>query len=176
MGCSGCGGSYAGGAFPRQGAQGIPGPPGPEGPEGPVGPEGPSVTSTSGFAANTSNANINTDILGTDLSLPDSQSLPLTITVDGTNTFFTVQEDGRYRLSYHINPEAASIINSRIVVNGVELPQTVISPTVASTKFSAEAIVSLLAGDVISLQLFGVATLIILDSGVGASLTNMRVE
>lgn len=169
-GCGSCGGSYPGGVFARQGAQGIPGPP------GPAGPAGPSVTATSGFAANTSNANINAIIGGTDIPLPDAQSLPATITVDGTNTFFTVQETGRYLLSYHINTTAAALISSRLMVNAVQLSQTVISPVVAVTNFSAEAIVSLSAGDVISLQLFGLISLIVLASGVGASLTIIRVE
>lgn len=168
--CGGCGGSYPGGVFARQGAQGIPGPP------GPAGPPGPTVTATSGFAANTSGALINVIVGGTNIPLPNGQSLPTTITVDGTNTIFTVQETGRYYISYQINKTVGLVLSSRLLINGVPLPQSVVSPAVSVNKYSAEVITSLNAGNTISLQLFGVLAAVTLASGVGASLTIIRVE
>ncbi|MFC0524822.1 collagen-like triple helix repeat-containing protein [Pontibacillus salicampi] len=167
MSCGSCGGSYPGGVLARQGAQGIPGPPG---------PAGPIATATSGFAANTQNDTITVVLGGTDIPLPDGQNFSTDITPNLTNTEFMVTEAGRYYISFHVNPSASVLASAQLAINGTPISQSIVTPTVGVNKLSGEVIVSLNANESISLQLAGIAALVLLSSGVGASLTIIRVE
>lgn len=130
-----------------------------------------------GFAANTTGSIIAVVLGGTSVPLPSAQSLGSNVTVNGANTIFTVNQTGRYRLAYSINLTAALLVSARLMINGAPVSAATVSPTLALSRLSAEAIVTLTAGSTIQLELFGLlgaATL--LGGGQGAALTIQRVE
>jgi len=133
--------------------------------------------SSTGFAANTSGTVIAVVLGGTPVPLPNAQSLGSNVTVNGANNTFTVTQAGRYRLAYGINLTAGLLVDAQLVINGVANPATTVSPTLAVSRLSAEAIVTLTAGSTIQLQLTGLVGLAtLLGSGQGAALTIQRVE
>lgn len=130
-----------------------------------------------GFAANTTGAVIAVILGGTLVPLPSAQSLGVNVTANGANNTFTVSQAGRYRIAYRANVTAALLMNSTILINGVENTVFTINPVAAISNYAAEAIVTLTAGSTVSLQfygLLGVATL--LPGSQGAGLTIQRVE
>ena len=131
-----------------------PEPRGATGPTGPPGEPGPKPTSTAGFAANTIGSIISTLLGPGPVPLPNAQVLSPDITVNGTNTVFTVATAGRYRISYQINTTLALLVGSRLVVNGSVYPPSEIS-SVVSLFSKNEVIVDLAANSTIMLQLFG---------------------
>ncbi len=136
-----------------------------------------SFGTSTGFAANTSGSVIAVVLGGTPVPLPDAQSLGSNVTVNGANNTFTVAQAGRYRLAYGINLTGGLLVDAQLLINGVPNLASTVSPTLAVSRLSAEAIVTLTAGSTIQLQLsglLGVATL--LGSGQGAALTIQRVE
>lgn len=149
------------------------------GPTGPTGADGPNLTSTSGFAANTNGILITVLVVGTNIALPSSQVLSPNIVANGSNTVFTVNTFGRYRISYQINTTAALLLGSRLMINGSANAASVINPVISLSKFAAAIEIDLAVGSTVSLQMFapllaGAATL--LGSGVGASLMIIRLS
>jgi hypothetical protein len=127
------------------------------------------------FAANTGGSVISVVLGGTLIPLPDSQNLD-GFTVDGTSTVFTAPESGRYYITYDINITAGVLLSSEVLINGVANPALTRSPVLAVTNYSASAIVDIVAGDTISLQLSGLLGIVTLQSGAGASLTLIRLS
>lgn len=170
------------------GAQGDPGDAGPTGPTGatgatgatgPIGPTGPTganVTATTSFAANTTGALVAVAIAGTPVPLPNSQVIPAGITVDGTNTIFTVANAGTYRISYIVNVTAALLMTTRVMINGGANVASTIIPVLSLSSYSNEILVNLAAGSTVSLQFAGVALNATLVSGAGASLMIERLS
>lgn len=114
---------------------------------------------------------------GTNVSLPNNQLLSPDITVDGTNTVFTVATAGRYRLAYNVNLTAAVALGARLLINGTAAIGSTIAPNIALASFENENIIDLAAGSTVTLQLYGLlgaATL--LGSGVGSSLSIIRLS
>nr|MDX5840710.1 hypothetical protein [Bacillus cereus group sp. BfR-BA-01700] len=164
------------------GSQGIQGPTGPTGAgvtgaTGATGVTGVSTTATYSFANNTSGTAISVLLGGTNVPLPNNQNIGPGITVNGTNTVFTVANAGNYYIAYTINITAALLVSSRITVNGVQLAGTVNSPAVATGSFNATIIANLPAGAAISLQLFGLLAIATLSTTTpGATLTIIRLS
>lgn len=132
---------------------------------------------STGFAANTSGSVIAVILGGSNIPLPDAQNLGPNVTVNGTNEVFTVTQAGRYRIAYRANLTAGLLLNSRVTVNGAGVPALTINPGVSLSQFAAEAVVTLAAGDQLSLQFFGLLGAATLLSGSqGAGLTIQRVE
>ncbi|WP_312611631.1 BclA C-terminal domain-containing protein [Oscillibacter sp.] len=178
------------------GPEGLPGPVGALGPTGPTGPAGnagatgitgpagppaptlpPSVTA--GFAANTAGGLITVLVAGTNISFPSVQLLSSDITLTSSNTLFTVNTSGIYRISYHINTTAAVLLGTRLVINSGNIPQATIPPAIALSQFYNEIEVSLVAGATIQLQMYapllvGAATL--LGNSLGASMMIIRLS
>lgn len=179
----------AGATGPAGGPAGPTGPTGPAGPSGtagingatgPTGPTGANFTTTTSFASNTS-ATLPIAVLlgGTDIPLPNDQVLPAGITVNGTNTIFTVSAAGRYRISYSINLTAGVLVGSRILVNSSPAAASSISAILSLSSFKAEFITDLTAGSTVELQLFGAAvsaTLLTGSGSQGAALMIMRLS
>ena len=170
-------------ASPMQGATGPTGPTGPTGatgvtgPTGPTGPTGVNVTATSAFAANTSGSVLTVILAGTLVPLPDSQLLSPDITVNGASTVFTVNTSGRYQLSYDINTTVALASGTRLLINGVANTASTVAPLVSLSHFSNEILLDLTAGDTVSLQMFGIASVAtLLPGSAGASLTMVRLS
>lgn len=136
-----------------------------------------SFGSSTGFASNTTGSVIAVVLGGTNVPLPSDQSLGSNITVDGTNTTFTVAQTGRYRISYGINTTAALLVSSRLMINGAPSVVGTIAPAVSASRLAAEVIINLTAGDAINLQLFGLLGVVVLTpASQGAALTIQRVE
>lgn len=148
---------------------GSPGPQGPQGPQGPAGQNGAAgadgadgaqgPAGTADLASyisvvNTSNPVIAVVLGGTNVPLPTLGGQK-SITVDGTNTMLTVANTGTYRLSYCISTTSALLASTRLTVNGSQLNGSELVPANAVSSYCRETIAALSAGDVISLQLFG---------------------
>jgi hypothetical protein len=125
------------------------------------------------FAANTGGGPIDVVLGGTQIPLPNLQNLD-DFVPNGTNTEFEVPETGKYYISYEINLTLGVLVGSRVTVNGSSIPASEISPILA-TEYRASFITDLVAGDTISLELFGLLGAAILRSGVGNSLTVIRL-
>ena len=167
-------------ASPMQGATGptgAAGVAGATGATGATGPTGPNVTATSAFAANTSGTVITVILAGTLVPLPNSQLLSPDITVNGANTVFTVNTAGRYQLSYDINTTVALASGTRLLINGVANTASTVAPLVSLSHFANEILLDLNAGDTVSLQMFGIASVAtLLPGSAGASLTLIRLS
>ncbi|MBO9562276.1 MAG: hypothetical protein J7621_05850 [Niastella sp.] len=141
------------------------------------------TTVTDGFgpstaaASNTSGAIIAVVLGGTDIPLPDAHNLGTNITINGSNTVFTVGTAGRYRITYGLNTTAAVLASSRVLVNGAPVTALTVAPVAAVTRMSADAIVTLAAGSTVNLQLFGLlGAVTLLNGSQGAGIVIQRVE
>ncbi|MFT8351422.1 BclA C-terminal domain-containing protein [Clostridium saccharoperbutylacetonicum] len=147
------------------------------GPTGPTGPTGSNVTATNGFAENNTGASIAVIVAGTSVPLPNAQILSSDITVDASNTIFTVNTSGRYRISYYVNTTATLLLSTRLIINGSPNTASTITPLISLSNFSNEIIINLTAGTTITLQLFGLlGTATLLNNSSGASLMIIRLS
>lgn len=138
----------------------------------------PPPTATSAFAANTAGGLISVLVTGTNISFPSVQLLSPDITLTNGNTLFTVNTAGLYRISYHINATAALLLGTRLVVNGANIPQSIVPPAIALSQFYNEIEISLPIGATVQLQMYapllvGAATL--LGNSLGASMMIIRL-
>ncbi len=203
IGPTGPQGSDTGPAGPL-GPMGVQGPTGPTGLPGPVGPPGttgvlgatgdagltgatgptgiaapyPPPTITSAFAANTAGGIISVLVAGTPLSFPSVQLLSPGITIDSSNSTFTVNTPGFYRISYHVNTTAAVLLGTRLVISSSNIPQGTIPPALSLSSFNNEIESFLPLGATVQLQMYaplllGAATL--LGGSLGASLMLIRL-
>lgn len=167
-----------------QGPTGDDGPTGPEGPTGPTGPTGPAgavgpagtnTTATSAFAYATGTA-LTASLTGTAVPLESGQILPTGITVDGTDTTFTVATAGRYRIAYAVNTTAALLFSTRLFINGAANVASTVAPLLSLSNYSNEIIVDLVAGSTIQLQTVGAGINLTLATGAGATLMIMQLS
>lgn len=147
---------------------------------GPTGPTGANFTTTTSFAANTTTGTpLAVVTAGISIPLPDNQVLPAGITVNGTNTVFTVATAGRYRISYSVNLTAGVLLGTRILVNSNPVAASSINAVLSLSNYKAEFITDLTAGSTVELQLFGAtvsATLLTGSGSQGAALMIMRLS
>ena len=167
-----------------QGPAGETGPEGPEGPEGPAGPQGSpgatgpagtNTTATSAFAYASASV-LTASPGGTPVPLPSGQILPTGITVDGTDTTFTVSVAGRYRIAYAVNVTAALALSTQIAINGVPNVASTVDPLLSLSSYSNEIIVDLTTGSTVQLQLVGLSISLTLVNGAGATLMITRLS
>ena len=166
------------GALDASPMRGPTGPTGPTGPAGPTGPTGPNVTATNAYAASTKGAAFTVLMSGTNVALPDAQTLSPDITVNGANDTFTVAESGRYRVSYNINSVTPLTLGARLMVDGTEIEASNVMPQTAPlSRLSNDFLVDLAAGAKVSLQVYGYAGLVtLLPNSIGASLSMVRLS
>ncbi|MGL4819993.1 MAG: BclA C-terminal domain-containing protein, partial [Bacilli bacterium] len=127
------------------------------------------------YAGNDSGAVIAVVVAGTDIPLPSNQTLS-NVTVDGTDTTFTISNAGTYLLSYAINTTTALSVSARLVINGSANGASTLTPSIATSSLNGTIITTLTTNDTVKLQLFGLlgsATLI--SSGQGASISIVRI-
>lgn len=172
------GATGATGADGATGPDGQPGNTGATGATGAAGAPGPDITATAGYAANTQGPLLTIFVSGTSVPLPNNQVLSTGITVNPGNTVFTVNNFGRYRISYHINTTLSLLLGSRLIINGSPDTASTITPVVSLSNYRNEIEIDLDAGDTISLEMFapllvGAATL--LNNACGASLMIIRL-
>ncbi|MDA1636885.1 collagen-like triple helix repeat-containing protein [Bacillus cereus] len=130
------------------------------------------------FAANTVGSTIVVLLGGTNIPLPSDQSLD-GFTANGANDTFTVPVTGRYYITYHINTTTALLVSSQLLLNGTTpIPGSILTPIVSTASYNNDVIVSLTAGNTITLQLFGLAATVVLLGGgsTGAALTIIRLS
>lgn len=156
------------------GADGNDGATGPAGPEGPPGQDGAGGVTGHGYAANTAGGLLAVVLGGTPVPMGNVQLLD-GVMADGTSTIFTVAEAGVYKVEYDVNLTAGVLAGSQLVRNGAPVPGFQIPPILTKSRFSASGLVSLAAGNTLSVQLYGVIAAATLESGVGAALTIVRV-
>jgi hypothetical protein len=110
------------------------------------------------------------------VALPSNQILN-GFAVDLTSKFFTVSNAGTYYVNYSVNTTTAVLMSTTIIINSIATSQLTLSPTLAGSDFNTSAIVTLFAGDTLSLQLTAgeLAITTALASGVGASLNVIRL-
>ena len=141
-------------------------------------PTGPNVTATNAYAASTKGAAFTVLMSGTNVALPDAQTLSPDITVNGANDTFTVAEAGRYRVSYNINSVTPLTLGARLMVDGTEIEASNVMPQTAPlSRLSNDFLVDLPAGAKVSLQVYGYAGLVtLLPNSIGASLSMVRLS
>lgn len=168
----------AGPAGPKgdTGEAGPPGAKGDKGDTGDAGPAGTGTTATSASAANTSGTVIAVLLGGTDVPLPNGQNIGAGITVNGSNTIWTVANAGRYRITYRLRATASLLASSRIALNGSTVASLDYVPSTSTSSWDGDAIVSLAAGSTLSLQFYGLLGAVTLQGGAGASLVIERVS
>lgn len=145
---------------------------------GATGATGTSLTANSMYASNTAGATILVLLGGANISLPNNQNLG-GFTVNGANNTFTVPATGRYYLTYQLNTTLGLLVSSRLMKNtSTSLPGSIISPAVGTSSYNNDLIVTLNAGDTITLQFFGLIATAILTGGgsTGAALTIIRLS
>lgn len=158
------------------GADGPAGAVGPTGSVGPTGATGANVTQTTAFAANTGGG-LTVALGGTPVPLPDNPVLPTGITIDGTNTVFTVAPAGRYRISYVINTTVALLTGAGVFINSTLIPISNIPVSLLSlSNFSNEFIFDLTANSTVSLYMFGANVSLTFIDGAGATLMIQRLS
>ncbi|HDR4909486.1 TPA: hypothetical protein QCR48_006158 [Bacillus cereus] len=141
---------------------------------GPTGSTGAIVTTNSMFANNTLGGPISVILGGTNIPLSNNQSLG-NFTVNASNDIFTIPVTGRYYLTYQVNTTTALLAGTRLLLNAsTPLPGSIFSPAISTSNYNN----NLIAGNTISLQLFGVLSIVNLVGGgsTGASLTIIRID
>lgn len=118
---------------------------------------------------------INETVDGINISLPDFQVMS-GVLVNDENNIFTIQKEGIYYISFHLNGEGSVLGFSRLILNGNTILQSVINQGASQPSQSAEIIMAFHPGDQISLQLYGIDTRVTLGIGVGASLSIYKLD
>ncbi len=160
------------------GSTGPTGNTGSTGSTGPTGSTGSIVTTNSMFANNTSGGSVSVVLGGTNIPLANNQSLG-NFTVNASNDVFTIPVTGRYHLTYQVNTTTALLAGTRLLLNAsTPIPGSIFSPTLSTSNYSNNLITNLNAGNTISLQLFGILSVVNLVGGgsTGASLTIIRID
>lgn len=160
------------------GATGVTGPTGATGvtgPPGPTGPTGASEISTAMSALNISSSTFSVTTDGTNISLP-VQPYMNGFTANAANTEFTVAQTGTYLISYNIKTTSGLPMSSRVTLNGSPLLNSISTSSTPSNEYSVTFMQPLTAGDVLSLQFYGVNGLATLQAGTGASLNIIKIS
>ena len=88
---------------------------------------------------------------------------------------FTVNQTGTYFISYVIKMTSGLPMSSRITRNDTPILNSISTSSTSSNEYSVSFMQSLTAGDVLSLQIYGVNGTVTLQSGTGASLNIVRI-
>ena len=94
---------------------------------------------------------------------------------NASNTQFTVNQTGTYFISYVIKMTSGLPMSSRVTRNGTPILNSISTSSTSSNEYSVSFMQSLTAGDVLSLQIYGVNGTVTLQSGTGASLNIVRI-
>lgn len=165
----------ADGATGPTGSTGATGADGATGPTGPTGPTGTSEISSAMSALNITASTISVTTDGTNIPLP-VQPYVNGFTVNATNTEFTATQAGTYLISYDIKMTSGLPMSSRVTLNGAPLPNSINTSSTSTNEYSVTFMQTLAAGDVLSLQLYGVNAPVTLQTGTGASLNIIKIS
>ena len=131
------------------------------------------ATASYGFA-NATATTVAVVLGGTNVPLASNQRFN-NVTVDGSNTNFTINNAGIYRIDYNINTNSTTTASAGLLINGTPEPSSSVTPSTAVTKLQAFTILTLAAGDVINLQLYGLIGSVTLQSGQGAGISIQKI-
>ncbi|WP_427847089.1 BclA C-terminal domain-containing protein, partial [Clostridium folliculivorans] len=155
----------------------VTGPTGSTGPTGLTGATGATLTVNSAFASNTTGSTISVILGGTSISLPSNQNIGPGISIDETNTTFTVSNAGTYFITYQINLTATLTVSSRLLINGLPNTASIVAPVLSVSSFNNSIIVDLTPNSTITLQLLGSLSIANLTTGgAGASISIIRLR
>lgn len=168
----------------EQGPRGLIGPQGEVGEQGVKGEQGekgeqgdPATNFTATHMSAIHTGGITLAVVPTGINIPLNGARILNgFTANATADEFTVNETGNYYLSYIVKTRDETTVKTRITRNGSLLSGTVRSSSVLTSNFALSMIVSLNAGDVISLQLYDLTASVTLQGGSGASLVLIRLS
>lgn len=146
----------AAGATGATGPQGPQGPQGPEGPQGPAGEDGTNGLSAYGGLYSTSTTPLS--LTTTAQTVPLAAAMAFDGVTIGTNSI-TVPDAGDYEINYSLSGATEgdpSTITLQVDSNGTVIPSTVVTHPIQSSVtndvITGSTIVSLSAGDVLTLQ------------------------
>ena len=158
----------------------CPGPTGPTGPTGatglagPTGATGASEISGAMSALNISASTISVTTDGTNISL-SVQPYMDGFTVDTTNTEFTVVQTGIYLISYDIKMTSGLPMSSRLTLNGTPIMNSITTSSISSNEYGVTFMQPFTAGDILTVQLYGINGSVTLQAGTGASLNIVKI-
>jgi hypothetical protein len=137
--------------------------------------EPPLPTTFSAYAANTIASTIDVEVTGTAIPLPNFQYLPNGFFISDDNTELIVVNGGVYAVQYGVYLDDDYTVGVRILLDGVEVAQSVLSPIDRSIH-TLQFTTFLPQNSRLTLQLFGVDTDVALASGVGAFLSVIKLQ
>ncbi|MCL2847785.1 MAG: hypothetical protein FWE13_03435 [Firmicutes bacterium] len=129
---------------------------GEQGPMGPIGPQGPAgvLFNNYGFAS----VNANTPVaVGSKIAYSANQIFSPFISVDSTNSVFTVSQAGVYMITYSVNLQAETFNLLQLTVNDTAYPPANQGPYTPLLRdfYTNTVILNLNAGDQLSIELWG---------------------
>lgn len=134
---------------------------------------GASPSSTALNAQNQDQELITVVLGGTAIDLPiinyNNGLIPI-----GTDTF-QVNVPGTYYFEYTVSTTVGLLMRAGINRNGTIVPSSVDAPAIAANEFNMSGMLSLGSGEQIQLVLYGLASVVTLADGVGASLSLIRI-
>ncbi|WP_025685387.1 BclA C-terminal domain-containing protein [Paenibacillus maysiensis] len=98
--------------------------------------------------------------------------------VDRTNDVLTLASAGTYYITYEVNTTAGLPLSTRLLINGVQAPGSVISPVLSLSSYINTVIVNVAAATTVSVQFFGAvgAATLVGGGATGAALTIIRLN
>jgi len=129
---------------------------------------------TSGYAANTSGSTIAVVLGGTDIPFPNAQNFTSGVTINGSNTTFTLATAGRYFITYKMMTTSSLLVSARVLLNGSSLPGSVVSPAVSINNFQNNIITNAAAGSTISVQFYGLIGSAVLTGDASISIIRLQ--
>ena len=106
-------------------------------------------------ALNISSSTFSVTTDGTNISLP-VQPYMNGFTADTTDSEFTVAQTGTYLISYDIKMTSGLPMSSRVTLNGTPITNSINISSTSSSEYSVTFMQALTAGDILSLQFYGV--------------------
>ena len=91
-------------------------------------------------------------------------------------TQFTAQTTGVYRISFKLSVTASLLMSCGVYRNGTAISSLQDGGLVSVSDFSGDSIVTLTAGDTLSLMLYGLLGTAVLSSGTGAYMIAQQIS
>ena len=153
-----------------RGPRGIPGPIGPIGPAGATGPQGPAGVSpvlgmTSAYLVGTAGQTLTA--AGTPITLNE---VFLENGTAGTNSV-TVNVGGLYKVDYGFAPDTAAGETVSLYQNGAQIANTDIEAQSGGSRYASSTLLTLAAGDTLSMRMNEAGNLVIPAGSVASFLT-----
>ncbi|SDE47042.1 C1q domain-containing protein [Paenibacillus sp. cl123] len=174
------GATGANGMTGATGATGMTGVTGANGMTGATGATGTSFTDQYGYAGFSGNGTMTINAGGTVIPLNTENLVSNGVSYNSGTSAFTVSEAGFYFVQYDVSFNALNNVGSRILINNMVLPRSVISANkpIEDIRLNNSFIVRLEEGDSLKLELYGGSSNknVIFVSDDSASVTIIRLK